>query len=229
MKADAAGDRLPHDKARLPERLLRDGPRFLSDAELVAVLLHSSCRGASALDLAQELLRDVGGLAGLGEIDGHLLERSGVGPVRAAILLAAREIAARLGRARLAGRELLERPGAVASYVTLRYGRSDQEILGVLLLDTRHRLITDRALFRGTLSRTVVEPRQVLRFALRHSAASIVLFHTHPSRDPTPSAEDLAFTQRMNSASRMIGVRLADHLVVGGLGRWVSLAECGQI
>ena len=225
MKADATGDRLP----RLPDRLLLHGPHSLSEAELLAVLLHSSCRGTSALDLAHELLRDVGGLAGLGEVDGHLIELSDLGPVRTAVLLAARELAARLIRARLADREILDRPGAVASYVSLRYGRSDQEVLGVLLLDTRQRLITDRALFRGTLSKTMVEPRQVLRLALRHSAALMVLFYTHPSRDPKPSAEDLAFTQRMASAGRIIGVRLADHLVVGGLGRWVSLAERGQI
>lgn len=181
------------------------------------------------MDVAHELLKDLGGLAGLGEIDGHLIERSGIGPIRTSILLAARELAGRLGRSRLIGREILDQPGTVASYIALRYGRSDQEVLGVLLLDIRQRLITDHALYHGTLSKTAVEPRQVLRAALRHSAASVVLFHTHPSKDPTPSAEDLAFTRRMDSACRVVGVRLTDHLVVGGLGRWVSLAERGQI
>ena len=214
-------------RAHLPDRLLRDGPRSLSDAELVAVLLHSSCRGGSASDLANALLNDLGGLAGLGEVDGHLLDQQGVGPVRAAILLAARELAARFGRARLIGREVLDRPDAVASYVALRYSQADQEVLGVLFLDRRHRLITEHELYRGALTYITVEPRQVLKAALRHNAASIVLFHNHPSGDPTPSDEDIAFTRRMASVCRLVGVKLADHLVVGGLGRWVSIGGGG--
>lgn len=152
----------------------------MSDAELVAVLLHSSFREGSAHDFAQGLLRDLGGLAGLGEVDGHVLERDGVGSVRGAVLLAIREVAARLGRSKLIGRQVLDRPGEVASYVSLRYAQADQEVLGVLFLDNRHRLITEQELYRGGLSHITVEPRQVLRAALRHSASSIV-----PSHDNT--------------------------------------------
>ena len=224
-ESDTATLRTRRDRERLPDRLLRDGPRSLSDAELVAVLLHSTCRDGSAPDLAHELLRDLGGLAGLGEVDEHLIDREGFGPVRAAVLLAVRELAARFGRARLIGREVLDRPAAVASYVALRYGGTDQEVLGVLFLDRRQRLITERELYRGTMTKITVEPRQVLKAALRHNAATITLFHTHPSTDPTPSAEDVAFTHRMASVCRLVGVRLADHLVVGGLGRWVSLVQ----
>ena len=214
---------------RLPDRLLRDGVGAMSDAELLAVLLYSSCRGQSAQRLADELLQDLGGLAGLGEVDEQLLGRQGVGNVRAAILLAARELAARLGRTQLVDRKILDHPAVVANYVALRFGCADQEVMGVFFLDVRHQLIADRELFRGTLSRIQVEPRQVFRAALHYRASSIVLFHTHTSGDPTPSADDLAFTQRIEEAGRLVGIRLVDHLIVAGLGRWVSMARRGQI
>jgi DNA repair protein RadC len=211
--------------ARLVDRLLRDGSRSLSDAELVAVLLHSTCRNGSAVDLAHRLLDDLDGLAGLGEVDRHVLERPGIGRVRAAVLLATRELAARFGRSEMIGRRVLDRPRDIATYVSLRHGQGDQEVLGVLLLDLRQRLITEHELCRGTISTISVEPRQVLRTALVHNATSVVLFHTHPSNDPTPSQEDIAFTRRTAQVCRLVGVRLVDHLVVGGLGRWVSISQ----
>ncbi len=214
---------------RLPDRLLRDGAGSLSDAELLAVLLHSSCRGRSAKRLADDLLQDLGGLAGLGEVDEQLLDRQGIGNVRVAILLAARELAARLGRTKLMDRQILDHPAVVANYVALRFGCADQEVMGVLFLDVRHQLIADRELFRGTIKRIHVEPRQVFRAALHHRASSIILFHTHTSGDPTPSADDLAFTQRIEEAGRVVGIRLVDHLIVAGLGRWISMARRGQI
>lgn len=214
---------------QLPERLLRDGVRSLSDVELVAVLLHSSCRSISAENLAEDLLHNLGGLAGLSEVDDHLLDHHGIGTARAAILLAARELAARFGRTKLLERQVLDQPASVANYVALRFGCADQEVLGVLFLDVRNQLITDRELFRGTLSKILVEPRQILRAALRYRASRMVLFHTHPTGDPTPSAEDHAFTQRIDQAGRLVGVRLIDHLIVGGLGRWVSMVRNGSL
>ena len=115
----------------------------------------------------------------------------------------------------------------MASYVAMRYGARDQEVMGALFLDVRHRLIGDQELFRGTLSRASVEPRKVLTEALRLGASAVVLFHTHPSGDPSPSLEDLAFTRRMADAGEVLGVKLLDHLVVGVTGRWVSLKERG--
>ena len=201
----------------------------MSDAELVAVLLRSSCRGRSPQLLANELLHDLGGLAGLAQVDEQLIDRKGVGKVRAAILLAVRELAARLGRTQLNDRKVLDHPAIVANYIAMRFASADQEVMGVLFLDIRHQLIADRELFRGTLSRIHVEPRQIFRAALHHRASSIVLFHTHTSGDPTPSADDLAFTRRVGEAGDVVGIDLVDHLVVAGLGRWVSMARRGQI
>lgn len=205
------------------ERLLRYGAQALSDAELVAVLLNNGSRGASVLDLSRDLLNETGGLMGLIEAEDQLMRCPGIGRVKAAAVLAAREMACRMTRAKIARRKLLDYPEAVASYLTLRFSVADQEVLGALYLDVRNRLITDREIFRGTLSRAAVEPRQILKEALLRNASSFLIFHTHPSGDPSPSAEDLAFTRRMADAGELLGVRMVDHLILGSGGRWVSL------
>ena len=115
----------------------------------------------------------------------------------------------------------------MARYLALRYHTCDQEVMGALFLDARSRLLGEREMFRGTLSRIAVEPREILRECLQRGAAAIYLFHTHPSGDPSPSAEDLLFTRRMAEAAEIVGVRLADHVVLGHRGRWVSLTEKG--
>jgi DNA repair protein RadC len=217
---------LPEDE-RPRERLLAQGARALGDAELVAVLLRSGRPGASALDVARELLREVGGVAGLAAVPPGSLRRRGLAGAKAAGLLAAVELGRRLARAEIAEREPLARPSAVASYLALRFALREQELLGALYLDVRNRLLAERELYRGTLSRAAVEPRRILQEGLLLGAAGCVVFHNHPSGDPTPSAEDLAFTRRLAEAGEIVGVRLVDHLVLGGPGRWVSLRERG--
>jgi DNA repair protein RadC len=99
--------------------------------------------------------------------------------------------------------------------------------LGALYLNARNHLIAEREVYRGTLSRMVVEPRVIIKEALLRSACSMVLFHTHPSGDPNPSMEDLEFTRRMLEAGKLLNIRLLDHLILGAHGRWVSLARRG--
>ncbi|HLX07069.1 MAG TPA: DNA repair protein RadC [Thermoanaerobaculia bacterium] len=209
------------------ERLLSAGSGSLSDAELVAVLLRTGHEGSSVLKLAASLLREHGGLAGLVGAKAALLRRRGLGGAKAASLLAAIEIGRRLAREQLPARAPLSRPADVARYLVLQYQQRDQEIMGALFLDVRHCLMGDREIFRGTLHRAAVEPREILKECLLRGAAGFALFHTHPSGDPTPSAEDLLFTRRMAEASAVVGVELVDHLVLGATGRWVSLRERG--
>ncbi len=215
----------PHDRPR--ERLLREGGTALTDTELVAVLLRTGCAGVSALDLGRDLLAAAGGLAGLATLDGGSLPRRGLGAAKAAGLLAALELARRVARAELPDRLPLGNPEAVARYLLLRYAERDQEVMGALFLDVRNRLLGEAELYRGTLARAAVEPRAILKQALLRSAAGVLLFHTHPSGDPSPSAEDLAFTRRLADAGELLGVRLLDHLVLGAGHRWVSLRRRG--
>jgi DNA repair protein RadC len=217
---------LPPDE-RPRERLLAQGARALGDAELVAVLLRTGRPGASALDIARETLAAVGGLSGMAASGAPLLLRCGLGEAKAASLLAAVEIGRRLARGEAFERAALGAPAAVAGYLALRYGVRDQEVMGALYLDTRHRLIAERDLYRGTINRAAVEPRAILKEGLLHGACGLVVFHTHPSGDPSPSAEDLTFTRRLAEAGELVGIRLVDHLILGGVGRWTSLRERG--
>ena len=219
---------LPIDE-RPRDRLLHNGSASLSDAELVSILLRSGRPGVSSIAVARELLSDQGGLAGLVGAAPEELRRPGLGEAKAATLLASVELARRLARAQMSERDPMQRPAAVARYLRLRYARPDQEVMGALYLDTRNRLVAEEELFAGTLSRAAVEPRALLNAALRHHAAGMMLFHTHPSGDPAPSAEDLAFTRRLAKAGDHIGIRLVDHLILGAADRWVSLNRMGEL
>jgi DNA repair protein RadC len=209
------------------ERLLKQGSGALSDAELVAVLLRTGTRGVSALQMAMELLRETGGLSGLVSLTPGSLRRNGLGPAKAATLLAAVEIAGRIAREQLGERELLTRPAEVARYIHLRFWARDQEVVGALFLDSRNRFLGDKELFRGTLNRAVADPREILKEAIVRGAAAVILFHTHPSGDPSPSESDFAFTRRLKEAAEIVGLRLADHMIIGAAGRWVSLQQRG--
>ena len=207
------------------ERLLEHGGASLADSELLAVLLRTGRKGVSALQMAMDLLRESGGPAGLLTATPHSLRRNGIGPAKAAALLAAVEVGRRLAREQLLDREPLSRPVDVARYLALRYHTCDQEVMGALFLDARNHLLGEREIFRGTMSRMAVEPREILRECLQRGASSVYLFHTHPSGDPSPSAEDVLFTRRIAEAAEIVGLRLADHVVIGSRGRWVSLKE----
>jgi DNA repair protein RadC len=217
---------IPEDE-RPRERLVAKGSMALSDAELVALLLRSGHPGCSALQMAGNLLREHGGLSGLVGAQVAGLRRFGLGDAKAAALLAAVEVGRRLAHRQLPARQPLARPAEVARYLVLRYQQRDQEVMGALFLDVRHCLIGDREIFRGTLHRAAVEPREILKECLSRGAAGFALFHTHPSGDPTPSAEDVLFTRRMAEAAAVVGVEMVDHLVLGATGRWVSLRERG--
>lgn len=207
------------------ERLLKLGPSVLSNAELLAVLLRTGCQGRSALHLAREILRHHGDLAGLLSQPTSALKQRGLGPAKVATILAALEVGRRLARAELPSRDLLCHPDRVAVFLNLRYSLSDQEVMGALFLDTRNRLIEEKEFFRGALNRAVVEPRALLKHALLKSAAGLILFHTHPSGDPTPSPEDRHFTRRMVEAGDLVGVQVVDHLILGSTKRWESLRK----
>jgi len=222
MVLDSESDERPR------ERLMRGGAESLSDAELVAILLRTGRRGVTAVELARDLLRERGGLAGMVGMESAEVTTSGIGPAKRATLCAALEIGCRLARSEVDTRPVLGQPAAVARYLHLRYRRAGQEVLGALYLDARQRPIRDAEIFRGTLDRAAAEPRAILKQAIVVDAKGFVLFHTHPSGDPSPSAQDLVFTDALRSAGNAVGIELLDHLIVGDGGRWVSLRERGK-
>ena len=209
------------------ERLLRRGSRSLTDAELLCVFLRAGCSQARALEIAQGVLAG-SGMAGLLYWEpSTLLSIRGLGTTKAATLLALAELVRRIVYARMPQRQLMNCRDRVAGYLCLRYHQLHQEVMGALYTDVRSRLIEERELYRGTICRVAVEPRTVLKPALLCGALGIILFHVHPSGDPTPSAEDIAFTRRLKAAAEITGVALKDHLILGSGRRYVSLEARG--
>lgn len=141
--------------------------------------------------------------------------------------LEAVEILEQVGHLITAERPILEDPETIAEYLIARHARSDQEILGAVYLDASNRLIADVEIFRGALDRLSVEPRAILRQALARGAERFLLWHTHPSGDPSPTPEDIGFTRRLARSAELLGIRLIDHLILGRPGRWLSLKRTG--
>ncbi|MFI5169895.1 MAG: DNA repair protein RadC, partial [Vicinamibacterales bacterium] len=209
------------------ERLARVGPGGLSSRELVAAVLGTGARGASALQVADGLLE--AGLHGLAARSLLELERvHGVGRAKAARVLAAFELGARLATEAGATAPSLQSPADAARYLLPRYSSRPVETFGLLALDARHRLRREAVVSVGCLTASLVHPREVFQEAVVSRAAAIVLFHNHPSGDPEPSAEDLALTRRLAAAGSLMGIEVLDHLVLGA-GRYVSLKERGAL
>ncbi len=222
MKAVAA-----HDRPR--EKLARFGAAALGDNELLAIVLGHGRARASALDLANAVLAEAGGLHGLVRVRCETLTRlHGIGAARAAQVAAAIE----LGRRTLtrAGRERvhLASPQAAAEYLLPLYGAQPVEQFGVVLLDTKHRVLRTRVVSIGTLDASVVHPREVFREATAVNAAAIVLFHNHPSGDPEPSEDDEILTGRLVAAGVVMGIPVVDHIILGDV-RYCSLREKGLL
>jgi len=211
------------------ERLAWLGPAALADGELLALQLGSGTRGRSALDLARELLARYGSLAELaGREMGELARHRGVGPARAARLVAAFELSRRL-RAREPGRRtVLAAPADVYAAFGPLMEDLKREVFRVALLDAQNVLLRDCVVSEGTLSASLVHPREVFKPAILESAAAVILLHNHPSGDPTPSREDVRVTRQLVECARLLDFRLHDHVVIGR-GRYVSLAEQGLL
>ena len=216
----------PHDRPR--EKLDRLGSSVLGDNELLAVILGHGYRRASALDIANRALGAAVGLHGLTRLsEGQLRRVAGVGPARAAQILAAVELGRRTLARSPAERTLLRSPRDVAAYLLPRYGAGLVEQFGLLMLDTKHRVLRATVLSIGTLDASLVHPREVFRAAAA-GAAALVLFHNHPSGDPTPSVDDVALTERMVQAGTLMGIDVIDHVVLADV-RYFSFKESGRI
>jgi len=220
-------DLSPDDRPR--EKLLRSGAPSLGDNELVALVVGHGTREADALELANEVLRRCGGLHGLARSTSDDLARiGGIGRARAAQLLAAIELGRRTLTHGPAARVQLRSPRDAAAFLLPTFGVRPVEQFGVVLLDTRHRVLRTSLVASGTLNSTIVQPRDVFREAALGAAAAIVVFHNHPSGDPTPSTDDVELTRRLHAAGVLMGIEVVDHIVLGD-ARYCSLKEMGTI
>lgn len=209
------------------EKLLERGPDALSDAELLAVLLRTGVSGTDVLELARRWLEEAGGLESLARADTRqIMGRRGVGLAKGAVVAAALELGRRLARRSLAGQPVLDRPDLAGDYLTLRYGHARVEVFGALTLDVRHHLLRIHELHRGARAHADIEPAEVFNSAIVDNAHAVIVWHTHPSGDPTPSGDDEALTRRLADAGRLLGIPVLDHLVVAG-GGFVSLRQRG--
>lgn len=219
-----------NEDLRPRERLIRQGPEALSSAELLAIFLRVGVRGKSAVELAHDLLK---------HFDHSVLELSsasihrlcgihGMGEAKAAQLKATMELARRALQEQMRARDALSSPSAVREWLMLRLGGLAHEVFMVLLLDAQNRLIAAEELFRGTLTQTSVYPREVVKQALAHNAAAVILAHNHPSGLAEPSRADEFLTQTLKQALALVDVRVLDHLIVGA-GCSCSFAERGMI
>ncbi|BBR56475.1 MULTISPECIES: RadC family protein [Pseudomonas] len=209
------------------EKLLQRGAAVLSDAELLAVLLGSGVAGRNVLDLSRGLLMRFGGLRQFLEADRDaVLREPGLGLVKYAQLQALLEIGRRYLDESISREAVLENPASVRRYLKSRLRHEASEVFGCLFLDTKHRPLAFEVLFRGTINRASVYPREVVRRSLLHNAAALILCHNHPSGHSEPSEDDVHMTLVLKRALALIDVRVLDHVIVGD-GEPLSMIEQG--
>jgi DNA repair protein RadC len=220
-------DLAPHDRPR--EKLLRLGAQALGDNELLAVVLASGFSRTGALAVANAVLQAGGGLSGLVRLtSGDLCRVTGIGAARAAQVIAAVELGRRTLARAGAARVQITCPHDAAVYLTPQFGARAVEHFGVVLLDTKHRVLRTVVVSVGTLDASLVHPREVFREAVAGSAAALLLFHNHPSGDPSPSADDEDLTGRLVMAGRLLGIEIIDHLILAE-ARYCSFKETGRL
>lgn len=209
------------------ERLIKSGSAALSKAELLAILLRVGVSGENSVQLAQRILDELGGLAGIQRASvSDMCQIHGLGEAKAAQIKAAIELGTRLVREQAEEHGPLNSPGEAAALIQLEMQGLMQEHLRVLLLDTRNRLITIETVYVGSLNLSLVRVGELFRAAIQRSAASLILAHNHPSGDPTPSPEDVALTRSVVQAGKLLDIEVLDHLVIG-YGQFVSMKEKG--
>ncbi|MBS0152346.1 MAG: DNA repair protein RadC [Nitrospira sp.] len=211
------------------ERLLAKGPDALSDANLLAILLRTGRRDASAVRVALELLERMGGLGGLAACGtDELCAIPGIGPAKAAQLKAALALGRRSLAAPLSTGTRISSSADLYKHFHPLLREVKHELFKVVLLDAKNVVIREVTVSEGSLTLSIVHPREVFALAVRESAAAVLLLHNHPSGDPTPSGEDRQLTSRLVEAGRLLGIRVVDHIILGD-GRYVSFADEGWL
>jgi DNA repair protein RadC len=216
------------------EKLAAHGAACLTDAELLAIFLRTGVKGKSAITLASELLRKKGSLRALSRSStGELAKAApGIGPAKAAELAAAFELGKRLARGE-AERPVLDSAAVIYETFGAELQARDREVLRVLLLDTKLRLLAAEDVALGSLNECIAHPREIFRPAIMHSAYAAILVHNHPSGDPTPSQADNRLTRQLGDAAKLLQINFLDHIIIGlpdgGRVPYFSFREAGVL
>ena len=211
------------------EKLMLRGASALSDAELLAIFLRTGLPGITAIDLARDLIKEVGGLGALISSDhSTFCKAKGVGTAKFVQLKASIELTRRYLQEQLEGQPVFNSPEKVSDYLSVQMRDYKREVFMMLLLDSKHQLIDTHELFQGTLDAASVHPREVVARALRKNAAAVIVAHNHPSGLAEPSQADIDITRRLKQALNLVEIRLLDHLIIGR-GEVVSLAQRGKL
>ncbi|MBM4149061.1 MAG: JAB domain-containing protein [Lentisphaerae bacterium] len=224
------------ERMRPREVLERVGVAAAPDDVLLAVILRGGVRGMNVHEIARRLLEEHESLAGIARADPAELEAArGIGRVKAQVLAAALELGRRMHEESLPDRPTVRTPADAVSVLAGEAALLDAEVFWALVLDNKNRLKRSPVtVSRGLIDASLVHAREVFRHAIGYSAASVVVAHNHPSGDPTPSAEDIRVTRQLVEAGRVVGIRVLDHVVLGGRGRdgrhaFTSLRELGAV
>lgn len=203
----------------------------MSDEELLAVLLRTGTRGENALALARRILYHAGetGILGIHQFNmERLMAVKGIGRVKAIQISCISELAKRLSKASYQETLCFSDPGTIARYYMEDLRHEKQELMKLLMLNTRAKLLGETNISKGTVNASLITPRELFIEALQKNAVSIIIMHNHPSGDPTPSREDMLITRRIFDAGELIGIQLLDHIIIGN-NRYISFREEGML
>lgn len=214
------------------EKCEQSGPGALSDAELLAVIIRTGSRNERAVDVASSVLiysNTYPGLIGLNHVTmKELRSIRGIGRVKAIQLLCITELTKRMAKATNEGGLKFITPETVANYYMQDMRHLTQEKILLIMLDSKSKILKDMIISSGTVSSSLLSPREIFLNALKYEAVNIIILHNHPSGDPTPSNEDIHATKRMKEAGNLIGIKLMDHIIIGD-NKYISLGEQGYV
>lgn len=203
-----------HERPR--ERLIQSGDEYLTDAELLGIIIRDGTPNYSAVDLAQKLLSEYGDFRKLSLVSiGELCKVKGIGPARAAQIKASLAIAKRFSTISVKPLQQFKCSRDIFGHFHERLRGRKQEMFLVVLLDNKNRIVKEIPISTGSLTSSIVHPREVFSPAIRESAASVIFVHNHPSGDPEPSKEDIHLTHRLLEAGNIVGIKVLDHVIIG--------------
>ncbi len=211
------------------ERLLQHGPEYLSDAELLAILINKGYAGKTSVEIGRSLLTEFGSLRNLMSTSYNEMKRvKGIGKAKFTQIKAALEMGVRLSQEKIMPGKKIQNAKDVVDYYYAEMKDKKKELFHIILLDIRHQIIRDALISMGSLSETTVHPREVMKEVIKESAAAVIFLHNHPSGDPHPSRQDIELTKRLCETCKVLGVKVLDHIIIGERC-FYSFAQMGDI